>query len=81
METSQKNYYDHSKPELKERTKQRLAEIANCGMIEVAYGQFGYKGITSGLYIEMIWSYSDDDFKEYIDWARELINQNYGTTI
>lgn len=65
--------YEYGKPELKERTKQRLTEIADCGMVEVGYGQFGYKGIMSGLYIEKVWSYSDDDFNDYMDWAKKLI--------
>jgi hypothetical protein len=71
-----KEYYEYDKPELKERTRQRLTEIANCGMEVVGYGQFGYKGIMSGLYIEKVWSYSDEDFKDYMDWAKGLITSN-----
>lgn len=68
------DFYEHSKPELKERTKQRLTEMAELGIEEVAIAQFGYKGIMSGLYIEKVWSYSDEDFKNYMDWAKELIS-------
>lgn len=67
-------YYEYNKPELRERTRQRLTEIAECGMSVVGYGQFGYEGIMSGLYIEMVWSYSDEKFKSYMDWAKQLIN-------
>ncbi len=63
--------YEYDKP--KERTKKRLTEIADCGMEEVGIAQFGYKGVMSGLYIEKVWSYSDADFKDYMDWAKGLI--------
>jgi hypothetical protein len=43
------------------------------GMTEVGYGQFGIVGLMSGLYIEMVWNYSDEDFKSYIDWVKSLI--------
>ena len=66
--------YDHDKPQLKVRTRGRLTEIANCGMNEVGVAQFGYDGVMSGLYIEHVWNYSDEKFKDYMNWARELIN-------
>ena len=67
------DFYKDDKPELIERTKNRLIEIAECGMEEVGLAQFGYKGIMSGLYIEMVWSFSDDKFRDYMEWARDLI--------
>jgi hypothetical protein len=67
------HFYEYDKPELKERTKNRLMEIAECGMEEVGIAQFGYEGIMSGLYIEYVWSYSDEKFKDYMDWAKKLI--------
>lgn len=69
-----KDLYEFGKPELKERTKQRLTEIAELEMEEVGIAEFGYKGIMSGLYIEKVWSYSDEDFKDYMDWTKELIS-------
>jgi hypothetical protein len=63
--------YEYDKP--KDRTRKRLTEIADCGMEEVGIAQFGYKGVMSGLYIEKVWSYSDADFKGYMDWAKGLI--------
>ena len=67
--------YQYNKP--KDRTRKRLLEIAELGMGEVGVGQFGYKGVMSGLYIENIWSYSDDEFKDYMDWAKELISKSF----
>ena len=61
--------YDKSK----DRTRQRLTEIAKCGMEECGIAQFGYKDVMSGLYIEKVWSYSDEDFNDYMDWVKELI--------
>lgn len=73
-----KDYYMHDNPKLIERTRARLIEIAECGMEEVGYGQFGYPGVMSGLYIEIVWSHSDEAFKGYMDWARELIESKSG---
>lgn len=70
------DFYDHGKPELKERTRKRLAEIAECGMSEVGIAQFGYSGVMSGLYIEKVWSYSDQGFRDYMDWAKGLIEKS-----
>ena len=33
----------------------------------------------SGLYIEKVWSYSDEDFKGYMDWAKGLIAERTKT--
>ena len=63
--------YEYDKP--KDRTRKRLTEIAECGMEEVMTAEFGYKGVMSGLYIERVWGYSDEDFKDYMDWAKGLI--------
>lgn len=65
--------YEYGKPELRERTKKRLTEMAECGMEETGIASFGYKGVMSGLYIERVWGYSDEDFKDYMDWAKGLI--------
>jgi hypothetical protein len=62
--------------ESKEVTKARLTEISDLGMEEVGIAQFGIKGVMSGLYIEMVWNVSDNQWKEYIDWVKKLINRN-----
>ena len=63
--------YDYNKP--KERTRKRLVEMAECGMEETGIASFGYKDVMGGLYIEMVWNYSDENFKDYMDWAKGLI--------
>lgn len=73
IDIDNKDYYDHSKSEIEQRTKDRLTQIAESGMSEVGYGQFGVRDIMSGLYIEKVWNYSDEDFKSYMDWAINLI--------
>jgi len=71
FDIERKDLYEHNKP--KERTRKRLTEIAECGMEEIGIASFGYKGVMSGLYIEKLWGYSDEDFKDYMDWAKGLI--------
>lgn len=73
FDINRSDFYEYGKPELKERTKKRLIEIAEFGMKEVGIAEFGYKEIMSGLYIEMVWHYSDEDFKDYMDWVKGLI--------
>lgn len=75
IDINQEGYYQYRKPELRERTRQRLTEIASCGMEEVGLGQFGYKDAISGLYIEMVWSYADKDFESYMNWAKTKIKK------
>lgn len=75
IDINRSDFYDHGKPELKERTKKRLTEIAECGMSEVMTAEFGYKGVMSGLYIEKVWDYSDKKFKDYMTWAKGLIKE------
>ncbi|AGO47437.1 hypothetical protein Phi19:3_gp033 [Cellulophaga phage phi19:3] len=71
FDIERKDLYEYDKP--KERTRKRLTEMAECGMEETGIASFGYKGIMSGLYIEKVWGYSDEDFKDYMDWAKGLI--------
>lgn len=75
FDVARHDLYDHTKPDVKERTKSRLKEMAELGMSEVGVAEFGYKGVMSGLYIERVWSYSNEDFNSYMDWARGLINK------
>jgi len=70
-----KRFYKYNQPELKKRTRRRLREIAEYGMSEVAIASFGYKDVTSGLYLEKIWNYSDEEFKSYMDWASGIIKE------
>ena len=59
-----------------ERTRARLQEISDLGMKEVGIGEFGYPGVMSGLYLEYVWTYSDEDFKDYMFWAKSRITDN-----
>lgn len=71
FDIEREDLYEYKKP--KERTRKRLSEMAVSGMEETGIASFGYKGIMSGLYIEKVWGYSDEDFKDYMDWAKDLI--------
>lgn len=65
--------YQSSKPEHNDRTRKRLTEIVQCGMKIVGVAEFGVKGVMSGLYIEKVWNASDQEFDDYMSWARSLI--------
>jgi len=75
FDINRKDLYEYDKPELFERTKNRLLEITELGMTECGNGEFGYKGVMSGLYIEKVWSYSDEDFTDYMDWVKVVISK------
>jgi hypothetical protein len=71
------NYYPYfSKGENREEIKARLATIWDMGLSELGNGQFGIKDVMSGLYIEMIWRYSNKEFAEYIEWVQSIIDKN-----
>lgn len=78
FDIERKDLYEYNKPQLKERTKKRLTEIAKCGMEEIGLACFGYKGVFSGLYIERVWSDSDEEYTEYMKWAKETIKGHLG---
>lgn len=75
IDINRKDLYEYGKVDLKERTKNRLKQINKMGMTEVGTSQFGIDGIMSGLYIEKVWSYSEDDWNEYIVWVKNLIKK------
>lgn len=67
------NYYEYSKEsESRIRTRNRLIEINNLGLVSIGIGQFGIEGIMSGLYIEKVWSYTDVEWDSYIEWIKEI---------
>lgn len=55
-----------------ERTKQRLIQIEEMGMVEIGIACFGIRDIVSGLYIEKVWQLNDEDWNGHIDWIKEL---------
>jgi hypothetical protein len=71
IDINNSDYYEYDKPT--DRTYNRLKKIIDIGLVEVGYGEFGYPGLMSGLYIEKVWSYTDDNFNDYINWTEELI--------
>lgn len=74
FDVNRKDLYKYDS-EYNERTKARLIEMAELGMHETGVAEFGYKNVMSGLYIEKVWNYSDEDFKGYMDWVKELIKE------
>jgi hypothetical protein len=68
------DYYEFDKPELVEQTKSRLTEISECEMTEVGEAEFGYINVMSGLYIERVWNFTNTEFRDYMDWAKSLID-------
>lgn len=76
FDINEEAYYQKATQKLDERTKARLTEMADCGMEDLGIAEFGFKGVMSGLYIENVWSFSDEKFKQYMDWAKSLIKKN-----
>lgn len=66
------DFYLYDRPDKKEETRIRLQQLQDIGMTEVGVAQFGITGIMSGLYIEMVWNFSDEKFDDYIKWVKEL---------
>ncbi len=66
-------WYEYAQPEKKQRTRDRLSKIVEMGMTENGNASFGIEGLMSGLYIERIWSWTDEEFEGYLDWVRSLI--------
>ena len=80
IDINRKDFYEYGKPELEDRTRNRIQEMIDTGMTEVGVAQFGVKGVMSGLYLEFVWSKTEEDWKDYMDWVRELIAEKRGTT-
>jgi hypothetical protein len=78
---NREDLYLHDAPELKERTKARLTQVFKMGMTEVGTAQFGVEGVVSGLYIEKVWRYSEDEWNSYMDWAISVISKDKASKI
>lgn len=70
IDIDRQDFYEFGKPELKERTKNRLTTLRDSGIVEVGTAEFGFNGITSGLFIEKVWSLEDGDFESYLSWMK-----------
>lgn len=73
--SDREDFYLYKRPDIYERTKARLIKIQEIGMTETGIASFGIKGVMSGLYIEKVWDYSDEDFNSYLEWVIELKKQ------
>lgn len=71
IDIERKDFYVYKKP--KERTRARLQEISDLGLEEVGVAEFGVRGIVSGLYIEGVWSKTDEQWADYIKWIKEVV--------
>ena len=60
-------------PTKKLQTKERLEQLEALGVEEVGHGEFGVRGVTSGIYIEMVWNESEEDWNKRMEWLRVLI--------
>lgn len=68
-----KGFYKHNaSKDHTEQTQERLKEIEALGMEEIGIASFGIKGKHSGLYLEMIWNYSEEEWLHYINWVKTL---------
>lgn len=73
FDIDRKDFYSFLNPELKQRTRLRLIELAELGAEEVGVAQFGIKDKVSGLYIEKVWDADDQRWKEYMDWFKSFL--------
>lgn len=69
----EKSFYKNDSTD--ERTRKRLIEMSEIGMEICGHAQWGVPGIMSGLYIEYVWNYSEEDFNDYLDWVKSLIER------
>lgn len=57
-----------------ERTRSRLQQMQEIGMVEIGIADFGIRDKMSGLYIERVWRDSDEVFDDYLGWVKTFIN-------
>ena len=57
------------------RTKRRLKQMKDMGLVEVGIAEFGVEGVVSGLYIEKVWNYEDEKFQNYLAWMQSVIDR------
>lgn len=73
IDTEREDLYRWDKP--REITKNRLMQLNLLGMEEVGVAQFGIRGVISGIYIERVWNYSDEQWDDYLKWMQEVISR------
>jgi hypothetical protein len=70
IDVSRIDLYEYDKP--KNRTTRRLTELSELGLEEVGIAEFGIPGMLSGLYIERVWHYTDEQWKGEINWINDV---------
>jgi hypothetical protein len=58
-------------------TKNRLKAMSDLGMEELYVANFGIRNVVSGLYIEKVWHYSDEEFEDYLTFVKEVKNNTF----
>lgn len=59
----------------KEKIRERLQEMKDIGMRYCSDDSFFVPYVMRGMYIERVWNRTDEAFKDYLDWVRELIER------
>lgn len=54
---------------------ERLSQMNILGLEEVGYGEFGLRGIVSGLYIEKVWNFSNEEWSKYVEWMMSVVKK------
>lgn len=67
-------YYSFSYDVDNDVTEERLKQLNSLGCESVGFGQFGIPNVFSGLYVEKVWSYTDEQWDDYIEWFTNLSN-------
>lgn len=75
IDVDEKDYIEFGKPELKERTRDRLSQMKDMGMVAFHNAQFGVEGLLSGIWLEYVWADSDEDWDSRMEWAESLIEK------
>lgn len=71
INVNEKSLYCNNKN--KERTKKRLSQLSSLKLEYVGEMEFGYPGVTSGLYIEKIWNCSDEEWQLYLIYLKDVL--------
>lgn len=65
--------FSHMGKESNERTTKRLQELIDMGCEETGNASFGVRGKVSGLYIEKVWRFTDEEWTNHINWMKSVI--------
>lgn len=74
IDIGRKDYYGRDAA-INKRTKNRLIQLKEIGLKDLALATFGIKDVVSGLYIEKVWCQTIDEWNGTIKWLKQLIDQ------